>query len=535
LHILSFYPFAAPIALAIATTFSFFEPGLRPLRLLQASRNATLFALAVAISSIAYVAIFGPETSPLIGGYGIGFAVRLDMLSAIMFALASFVGVIVVQFSRKYMDGDANQASFVNGLSLTIAAVMLLVLSGNLAQFVLAWIATSLSLHRLLVFYRDRPAARLAARKKFITARLSDACLIAACALLVSAFGTFDIADLLDRAQIAHGTGTIPAAVPYAAGLLALAALLKSAQFPAHGWLLEVMETPTPVSALLHAGIINAGGFLIARFADVMILSAASLHFLAIAGGFTALLAAIVMLTQTSVKVSLAWSTIAQMGFMLLQCGLGAFSIAVLHIVAHSLYKAHAFLSSGSVVELARSSRVETEKAAPGPMRMAGYISLALMIVLVTGSMLGSSPAEDPAIFAFGAIFVLGLGQLMVSSSLLAKGFAAGGKLIARTTGIAIVLSTAYFGLQKAAASLLANDLPQPLPADPAAIIIMALAVTSFATVSVLQLTGPGKTSAIWQRAHVHLANGLYANTLFNRFAGAFARPAGAKTFTEIA
>ena len=135
-----------------------------------------------------------------------------------------------------------------------------------------------------------------------------------------------------------------------AAALLAIAALLKSAQFPTHGWLTEVMETPTPVSALLHAGVVNAGGFLLIRFADVMLQAPVVLAVLVMVGGFTALFGSLVMLTQSAVKTSLAWSTVAQMGFMILQCGLALFPIALLHIVAHSLYKAHAFLASGSAI-----------------------------------------------------------------------------------------------------------------------------------------------------------------------------------------
>ena len=139
-----------------------------------------------------------------------------------------------------------------------------------------------------------------------------------------------------------------PSAPP---ALLAIAALLKSAQFPTHGWLTEVMETPTPVSALLHAGVINAGGFLLIRFADVMLLAPGVLAALVMIGGFTALFGSLVMLTQPAVKTSLAWSTVAQMGFMIFECGLALFPLALLHIVAHSLYKAHSFLASGGAVE----------------------------------------------------------------------------------------------------------------------------------------------------------------------------------------
>jgi NAD(P)H-quinone oxidoreductase subunit 5 len=189
-------------------------------------------------------------------------------------------------------------------------------------------------------------AARRAARKKFIVARLGDAALLAAAVLLVAAYGTADIGAILRAARAGAG-GNLACC---AAGLLALAAFLKSAQFPTHGWLTEVMETPTPVSALLHAGVINAGGFLLIRFADVMLLAPGVLAVLLIVGGFTALFGGLVMLTQPAVKTSLAWSTVAQMGFMIFECGLGLFALALLHIVAHSLYKAHAFLASAGQV-----------------------------------------------------------------------------------------------------------------------------------------------------------------------------------------
>ena len=198
---------------------------------------------------------------------------------------------------------------------------------------------------RLLLFYPDRVAARRAARKKFITARIGDVALLGAVVSLWAAYGTADIGTILRAARSGEG-GT---AAVLAAILLALAALLKSAQFPTHGWLTEVMETPTPVSALLHAGVINAGGFLLIRFAEIMLLSPGVLAALAMVGGFTALFGGLVMLTQPAVKTSLAWSTVAQMGFMILECGLALFPLALLHIVAHSLYKAHSFLASGEI------------------------------------------------------------------------------------------------------------------------------------------------------------------------------------------
>ncbi|MBJ7414859.1 MAG: oxidoreductase, partial [Niveispirillum sp.] len=192
-------------------------------------------------------------------------------------------------------------------------------------------------------------------------------------------FGTDDITAINEAAK----AGALPALAGAAVGFLVLAALLKTASFPLHGWLTEVMEAPTPVSALLHAGIINSGGFLLITFAWVVQGSTASMAALVLLGGLTSLFGALVMLTQSAVKTALAWSTVAQMGFMLLQCGLGLWPLALLHIVAHSLYKAHAFLSSGGAVAAVKEVRRPGAVATPGLAAVARAFLLALALYAV--------------------------------------------------------------------------------------------------------------------------------------------------------
>jgi NAD(P)H-quinone oxidoreductase subunit 5 len=252
-------PLAAPLLLLIAAIANFSARGARPLGRLRLAETLAFVAVLVAVVCVALLATAGPMTA----GSGM-FAIRLDIVSLTMLALVSFVGWIVTRYSRSYLDGEARQGAFCGWLAMTLACVMLLVTAGNLILFAGAWIATSLSLHRLLLFYPERPAAQRAARKKFITARLADAALIGAFALLAGRAGSIDIMTITDAAR----TGALGGYGIAAAALMALAAVLKSAQFPLHGWLTEVMEAPTPVSALLHAGIINAGGFLLIRLAD---------------------------------------------------------------------------------------------------------------------------------------------------------------------------------------------------------------------------------------------------------------------------
>ncbi len=480
---------------------------------------ASLAALAAAVVAACVGFGLGTVRTPTLGIAGVGFGLYLDALTAVLFVLVAFIGAIVFRYSRNYLDGDPNQGRFVKWLCLTLAAVLLLIVSGNLLQFALAWIATSAGLHQLLLFYPNRQAAVLAARKKFLASRLGDACLIGAMVLIHRSFGSLDYAAVFAGAEALGGTGAAPGAVPGAvhgiAVLLVVAALLKSAQFPLHGWLTEVMETPTPVSALLHAGIINAGGFLVLRFADVIVLSTPSLDALVIVGGLTAIFGSVVMLTQTSVKVSLAYSTIAQMGFMLLQCGLGAFSAALLHIVAHSLYKAHAFLASGSVVDLARASWTPSPGGRPHPARVAMVVAALFAVLLVVSTLFGATLWQKPGVFALGAIVLLGLGHLIVN----AIDERPSGYVVGRSLALACIVAVAYFGLQFAAERLLAGALPpvQPLRGPFELLVVLAVLLV-FGAVTVLQNLLPLRADRAWSQAlYVHLANGLYVNTLANR------------------
>jgi NAD(P)H-quinone oxidoreductase subunit 5 len=145
---------------------------------------AGILTLSLAVAMAIEVALYGPVRTATFGLHGIGLALYFDSLSATMFCLVSFVGLVVINYSRNYMDGDPGRLAFTRLLCLTLSAILLVIISGNLLQFTLAWIATSLCLHELLVFYPDRPAAIIAARKKYIASRLGDACLAGALLLV---------------------------------------------------------------------------------------------------------------------------------------------------------------------------------------------------------------------------------------------------------------------------------------------------------------------------------------------------------------
>lgn len=514
----AFLPLIAPAGLTLVAVLARNEPGVNPRRVLRAARAATALSLTLATVAAALAAASGPLQSPVIGIAGLGLSLRLDAVSTSMLALVAFLGAVVLEYSRSYLDGDSRHGTFLGRLALTIAAVMMLVLSGNLLQLSVMWLLTSLALQRLLLFYPERPGAVVAARKKFIVARLGDAALAVAAILLARAFGTADIGLLLDRASALAGADAVPASVSIASALLVATAALKSAQFPTHGWLAEVMETPTPVSALLHAGILNGGPFLIIRLAPVLVLSPWALHGLIVIGGFSALFASVVMITQPTAKGVFAYSSAAHMGFMLLLCGLGMYTVAIAHLIAHSCYKAHAFLSSGSAVEVLRSAKVPGGKPAPHRWAFPWALGAAAVIVAGAGAMVGVSVFDTPVLFGVASMLALGLTHLLAQASV-----GAPRRYVVAQIGIAAAgTAVSFFLLEVAATHLLHGTVPMISLRDPVTLSLMAIVIVVFGLATFLQLSLPVfGGSPRWAAAYVHVRNGLYANAVFDRFVGA--------------
>ncbi len=504
-----------PAALAAAAYLCFIGPGLRPRKELRLSEWAALAALAVAVLAALLLALGGPATSPLIGFAGLGLSWRLDAVSVTMLLLVSFIGWVVLRYSATYVDGEREQGLFTAWIALTLAAVMTLVTAGNLLLLAAAWMVTGIGIRRLLLFYSGRKQAERAARKMQWTSRLGDGALLLAVIALWWSAGTGDIAAI-NAAARSGGQG-----FTFVALMLALAALLKSAQFPTHGWLTEVMETPTPVSALLHAGVVNAGGFLLIRLSDVMIASPGALAILAVAGGFTAIFACLVMLTQTAVKTSLAWSTIGQMGFMILQCGLALFPLALLHIVAHSFYKAHAFLSSGNAVDQVGAILKPGPVAVPNTKAVARAFLIAIAIYALISLLFGPA-SKPPQAIALGAILIFGVAYLI------AQGLAdaAPRELTLRTAAASVAAAVSYFVLQAGAEWLMAGTLPATPAPGPLEWALIVLAVASFGLVALVQALFP-----LWAYhpaaagLRVHLTNGLYANAMFDRLVDGWSLP----------
>lgn len=273
---------------------------------------------------------------------GIG---SLPGLSAVIGLLTLFVAAIVVTFSLRNMRADRRPAAYFGGIALLIASVMLFVFARHLVVLGIGWLASGVLLARLVGHDTAWSEARGAARRALLTFAVGDAALVAALVLLVSQTGTAQVDAVLAAVPSLPGWVTLSAAL-----LLLVAAAARCALPPFAGWLLSSMTAPTPVSALMHAGLVNAGGFLLIRFAPVFE-AAPIARAAAVAIGLVAALYGVgVMSVRPDIKRSLAGSTVSQMGFMIMSCGLGAYAAALWHIVAHGLFKAWLFLGSGSSV-----------------------------------------------------------------------------------------------------------------------------------------------------------------------------------------
>jgi NAD(P)H-quinone oxidoreductase subunit 5 len=303
-----------------------------------------------------------------------GLAVTLA--GAWMAVLVQFLGTVIGVFSSRYLQGEPGQPRYAAALGSVLAAVHLLLLADHWLVLVVAWAAVGLALERLLCFYADRPFALLAAHKKRLADRLADLLLLAAAALAWQEVGSGSLSDLWRHLE----SGAPSIALQASAICLAMAVVLRTALLPVHGWLIQVMEAPTPVSALLHAGVINLGGFVLIRFAPLLEAAPIARWLLVGVGLATALLAGLVMLTRISIKVRLAWSTVAQMGFMVMECGLGLYTLALLHLIGHSLYKAHAFLAASTAVE---SARLRTMRGSVAPSVASLFVAPLLSVGLV--------------------------------------------------------------------------------------------------------------------------------------------------------
>lgn len=280
----------------------------------------------------------------------------LDELTSVMLIVVTSVSSLVHIYSVGYMKGEDGYYRFFSYLSLFTFSMLMLVLGNNFLQLFFGWEAVGLSSYLLIGFYYEKTSAADAGKKAFIVNRFGDFGFILGLFLIYASFGTLHYEPIFAHVnQIAAQTFTIlgmtfnlPTAI---AILLFCGAVGKSAQLPLHVWLPDAMEGPTPVSALIHAAtMVTAGVFLVARCNPIFELSHTALNVVTIVGAVTCLFAATIALTQTDIKRVVAYSTVSQLAYMFIGCGVGAYSAGIFHLFTHAFFKALLFLGCGSII-----------------------------------------------------------------------------------------------------------------------------------------------------------------------------------------
>ncbi|AYB40753.1 NADH-quinone oxidoreductase subunit L [Brevibacillus laterosporus] len=294
-----------------------------------------------------------------VGDYVIPVGFEVNQLNAMMLVIVSIVSLLVQIYSRGYMQGDQRFPVFYQYLALFTFSMLGLVISPNLLQLYIFWELVGVCSFLLVGYYYFKPEAKAAAKKAFIVTRIGDVGLFIAICLLFWQTGRFEFDDIFTAIQ---GGKVEPFIITLAAILIFVGAAGKSGQFPLHTWLPDAMEGPTPVSALIHAAtMVAAGVYLVATTFPLFIESPIALDVVAYVGGFTAIFAASIGLTQRDIKRVLAYSTVSQLGFMMMALGVAGaagYVAGTFHLMTHAFFKALLFLAAGSVIHAAHTQDV---------------------------------------------------------------------------------------------------------------------------------------------------------------------------------
>jgi NADH-quinone oxidoreductase subunit L len=383
--------------------------------------------LATVAAWIRLVPYFGADGSAVVetiapwisaGGFSVDLSLRLDPLSAFMTSFVTFVGFLIHVYSVGYMrhdETDAGYARFFAYMNLFLFAMLVLVLANNFLLMFVGWEGVGLCSYLLIGYYFEKDFAAEAGKKAFVVNRIGDFGFLLGMFGLVSLFGTLDFDAVFSRAAsdpTRYATGLTLVCL-----LLFLGAMGKSAQVPLHVWLPDAMAGPTPVSALIHAAtMVTAGVYMVTRCNVLFRLAPDVMFGIAVVGGITAIFAAVIAVAQTDIKRVLAYSTVSQLGYMFLACGVGAYAAGMFHVLTHAFFKACLFLGSGAVIHalggeqdvrrmggLARRMPVThgtflvAALAISGIPPLAGFFSKDAILA-------GVFAAHEPALFALGLV-----------------------------------------------------------------------------------------------------------------------------------
>jgi len=307
------------------------------------------------------------------GDFVLAMGFEVNPLNALMLAIVSFVSLLVNLYSIGYMKDDPRISVFFSYIALFTFSMLALVISENIVQLYIFWELVGVCSFLLIGFWYTKPEAKAAAKKAFIVTRIGDVGLFIGILLLVwnmpgHAIDFTNISNAFASGDISGGLATLIAI------LIFIGAVGKSGQFPLHTWLPDAMEGPTPISALIHAAtMVAAGVYLVARTYPVFEASETAMQAVAIVGAFTAIFAALIALTQTDIKRVLAYSTVSQLGYMMLALGIGAYAAGIFHLFTHAFFKALLFLAAGSVIHVLHEQNIFKMGGLMGKMKITAW------------------------------------------------------------------------------------------------------------------------------------------------------------------
>lgn len=309
------------------------------------------FSALLAVGSLISVAVSGPFIAVIVGdGKSPLIALWANQLSVTLLVLVTVVGALVQSFSLRYHQGDRMEARIFGYANVVVASMAVVSTSATVAVLVIAWVAAGAAFIKVVGSRPDLPGVIAASRRMLRMFILGDSALVVALAIIFVRVGNLDLAVPSQLVGLTHKLGDSAGVI---AVLIVIAALTRSAQGPFGSWLLGTISAPTPTSALLHAGVVNGGGILLLRLAYLSGNSSIAISAMFILAVVNAVVGSALMVHKADVKGSLVYSTMAQMGFMIAECAVGAYLAAIIHLVGHAFYKAAMFFGSGSQIPTA--------------------------------------------------------------------------------------------------------------------------------------------------------------------------------------
>ena len=437
----------------------------------------------------------GPVSATLTSAGGTLIAgLEANRLTVLLLVLVYGVSVLAQMFALRYLACDNRAGWFTAGAALLTGASAGLMTSATLVGLACCWTVAGVALCLLLATYWELPAARDGVRRTAMAFLLGDLALWTAVGLLTVRWGNVRLSSLS-----ANLVGQSPPSLMAAAGLTVIAALSRSAQVPFQRWLPATLAAPTPVSALLHAGVVNAGGVLLVRMSPIVSGSAVAMGLAFTLGAVSMAFGAVVMLTKTDIKGALVYSTMAQMGFMILTCGLGLSAAAVLHLTGHGFYKATLFLSSGSAIAKRRRKAAQPPLPSQSAARWAAIrltaMAVSAIAVITADTIVKPSHAGHGSTSAL-LIFAWATGAAALTGWLARN---PGPRTALAGAAALLVCAVGYAALVRAVTGFISPDLPPLSVPSTSSAGVVAVAVVLGSLTLLHQAPANGRAGR-WQR-----------------------------------